>query len=192
MLYKIRQKLRKFESFIGRVFSFLNPNHVTLFSLITSIAVFYFILQSNFIIASLLVLFTGFLDYIDGAVARYTSVASPKGAYLDTIVDRYSELIMVAGLFFVDLPKIIILSSTWVMLYVFGSLLTSYAKAAASEKMSISISTGFIERPERILLMFVTILLGNFNTTYMLYLIIIMAILTNITAIQRIITALRK
>ena len=70
---------------------------------------------------------------VDGAVARVTKTASKFGAYLDTIVDRYVEAIIAFGLLFAALPGFYIPAYAWIFLYLFGGMMTTYAKAAAKE-----------------------------------------------------------
>jgi len=131
---------------------------------------------------------SSFLDFIDGAVARRAGKVTKKGAYLDTIFDRYVEGIILVGFLFLPLPRLFLPASFWIFLVLFGSFLTTYSKAAAKEKELIEkeIKRGLIGRAERMILLFLAILLGIFNFSWTLYLIIVLAILTNITAFQRI------
>ena len=85
----------------------------------------------------------------------------------------------------------IIRAKEWVLFIVFGSLMTNYAKAAGSEK-KIVVKGGLIERPERMILLFAIILSYALSYSNTIYLIALMAILTNITAIQRIMPALKE
>ncbi|GAI12228.1 unnamed protein product [marine sediment metagenome] len=67
-----------------------------------------FLIKNNLKIALIFVFIASFLDFIDGAVARKTNTASKKGAYLDTILDRYVEGIVLLGFLFLPLPKILV------------------------------------------------------------------------------------
>ena len=135
----------------------------------------------------------GFLDFVDGAVARYKNIATEMGAYLDTIADRYVEAILLFGMLFLSLPKILLPSYIWIFLILFGSILTTYAKAAAKEKDLVfqELKGGILSRGERIILLIISLILGIFNFFWMAYLLIIIAILTNFTALQRILMAIR-
>ncbi|GAF97533.1 unnamed protein product, partial [marine sediment metagenome] len=112
------------------------------------------------------------------------------GAYLDTIIDRYVEAIIVLGLLFVALPVFLVASYIWIFVYLFGSMMTTYAKAAAKEKEIIpegsELKGGLLERAERLIILFVGIILAAFNPLYLVYIIAGLAVLTNVSALQRI------
>ena len=196
MLAGKRNRFNRISNSIGKIFSKtgLTPNQFTLLTIISAVAAFYFIIMEDFAAAAILILVTGFLDFIDGSVARFLRKSTRRGAYLDTIVDRYVEFIIISAFLFVALPGLILPASAWVFLYLFGSLMTTYSKAAAKEKDIIKreLSKGLIERGERFIILFIGVLLAFYEKTFLLYVIIILAIVTNITALQRIITVLRK
>jgi archaetidylinositol phosphate synthase len=196
MLSRKRRRFDKISMRTGRIFSKtgLTPNQFTLLTILSAIISFYLLITENFLIAGLFILITGFLDAVDGAVARFTKKSSRFGAYLDTIVDRYVEFIIILSFLFIELPYLIFPAAIWIFLYLFGSMMTTYSKASAREKNIIKkeLRTGMIERGERFLILAVGVLLAFFSGIFLLYVIIILAFLTNITALQRIITALRK
>ena len=191
MLYKNRKHFSGFSTKIGKVFSKipLTPNQWTIISLIPAIIAVYFLSQQNFLIAGSLFIIASFLDMVDGAVARVTKTASRFGAYLDTIVDRYVEAIIAFGLLFAGLPEFYIPAYVWIFLYLFGGMMTTYAKAAAKEKGIIpegkELKGGILERAERLIILFVGIIAAAFNPMYLTYIIVLLAILTNVSALQR-------
>lgn len=193
MLYKIRDRFSKVSISIGIVFSKLrlSPNQWTLLTLIPVILAAYFILQESFLFAALFFILASFFDLIDGSVARVTGRVTQLGAYLDTIMDRYVEFIIIFSLLFISLPTVYMNTHIWLFLYLFGAMLTTYAKAAAKEKLDKEIKGGLFERAERLIILFLGILLAYFSTSYLVYVIIILAVVSNITAIQRIITAVK-
>lgn len=193
MLYKMRQRFNSVSISIGIAFSKLrlSPNHWTLLTIIPVLAAFYFILQESFLFAALFFIIAAFLDLVDGSVARVTGRVTQLGAYLDTIMDRYVEFIIIFSLLFIQIPAIYVSAHVWLFIYLFGAMLTTYAKAAASEKLGKEVKGGLFERAERLLLLFLGILLAHFSIIYLAYIIIILAVVSNITAIQRIITAAR-
>lgn len=195
MLEEKRGKFKKISGWTGNIFSKLGltPNQYTLLSLFLAVIVFYFLIKANLILALVFFLLTAFLDFIDGAVARALKKETKKGAYLDTICDRYVEGIILAGFLFLSLPGFIISANLWIFLAFFGSLMTTYAKAAAKEKELVSqeMKKGFFGRPERIILIGLAILLGIFNLSWIIYPVIILAVFANITALQRIFLSLR-
>lgn len=195
MLDLHRDLFQKLEKKIGRIFSLipLSPNQYTLISLIFIFTSCYFLIKQNLILAIIFFLIAGFLDFVDGAVARYKNISTKVGAYLDTICDRYVEGILLFGMLFLPLPKILLPSFCWIFLILFGSILTTYAKAAAKEKDLVNqeLKGGFLSRGERIILLIFSLILGIFNFTFMTYLLILIAILTNFTALQRINSAIK-
>jgi len=112
---------------------------------------------------------------------------------LDTICDRYVEGIFLLGMLFLSLPKVLLPGYVWIFLILFGSTMTTYAKAAAKEKELVKqeLKSGLLSRVERIILLIISLILGIFDFSWMTYLLIAIAILTNFTALQRILTAIK-
>lgn len=189
MLGKNRDKFSSFSVKVGMLFSKLplTPNQWTLLSILPAMVAAYFIAREDFLFAALLFGIAAFFDIVDGSVARVTGRVTKRGAYLDTVVDRYVEGAVAFAILFA-FPEL----AAWIFLYLFGSMATTYAKAAAKEKLDADIRGGTMERPERLLLLLAAILLAAFDKTYFAYLIMLMAILANITALQRIYSALKK
>jgi len=194
MLSKHKDKFRGFEKAVANVFSKLplSPNVWTLLSLVTAIISVYFISTNNLLIAAIILLITAFVDVIDGAVARATGRATKFGAYLDTVVDRYVEGLIILSLLLVALPVFLIPASIWIGLYLFGSLMTTYVKAAAKEQEIVrsELRGGLLERAERLLILFVGLVLGSLNAFWLTYVLVVLAVLTNLTALQKAMTAL--
>jgi phosphatidylglycerophosphate synthase len=134
-----------------------------------------------------------FLDFVDGAVARYSNRVTKFGAYLDTISDRFVEGLIFLGFLSLPLPKFIFEAKYWIFLSFFGSLMTTYVKAAAKEKELVAqeLKKGFFGRGERMILLAITIFVGIFNQNLMIYPLFLLAISSNLTTVQRIILALK-
>jgi len=190
MLTEKREKFKNIETKIGKFFSGfgLTPNHYTLISILFVITSFYFLIKTNLILALFFFIFSALLDLIDGSVARALQKETKKGAYLDTICDRYVEGIVLLGFLFLPLSSFILSAKVWVFLALFGSLMTTYSKAAAKEKELIGeeFKKGLLGRPERMILISLAMVLGIFNFSWIIYPIIILAIFSNISAFQRI------
>jgi archaetidylinositol phosphate synthase len=192
MLDLYKEKFIKIEVLVGKFFSLfpLTPNQYTLTSIIFGIGAFYSLTKQNLILATFLFLLASFLDFVDGAVARYKNISTKIGAYLDTICDRYVEGMLLFGMLFLPLPQIFLPHFVWLFLILFGSLITTYAKAAAKEKDLVfsELKGGLLSRGERIILLLIALILGIIEPTFtlMAYCLILIAILTNITAFQRI------
>jgi archaetidylinositol phosphate synthase len=195
MLEEKREKFKKVYNWTGNIFSKigLTPNQYTLISLVFVVISFYFLIRFNFTLALIFFLIAAILDFIDGAVAKFLQKETKKGAYLDTICDRYVEGIILLGFLFLPLPNVLLPAKIWIFLAFFGSLMTTYSKAAAKEKelTQVEIKKGLLGRSERIILISLAIFFGILNFPWMIYPIVVLAILSNITALQRIYLALR-
>jgi len=132
--------------------------------------------------AGILILFGGFCDMIDGSVARSSGKVSRFGALLDSTVDRYSEFIMYSGItaYFIDLRDYS--TAAGVYLALCGSFMVSYARAR-SESLGFEAKPGFVQRPERIVLIGLGALV---HLTAFKIAIWLVAVLANFTALQRI------
>lgn len=195
MLAEKRQNFKKLENMVATLFyKFLTPNQYSYLAIFISLIGFKFLIELKLKTALVLLATASFLDFVDGAVARKTETASKKGAYLDTILDRYVEGIILLGFLFLPLPQILFPNYIWIFLALFGSLMTTYAKAAGKEKgiLEIELKKGLIGRGERMILENLAIFLGIFNLQYTIYLIIALAVLSNLTAIQRIFLVLNQ
>ena len=196
VLYEKREMFNSISVKVGILFSKfgLTPNQWTMLSLLPAIAAFYLLFQQQFLVAAAFFIVAGFLDFVDGSVARVTGRVSRFGAYLDTVVDRYIEFLVILGLFFVPAPAVISINyNVWILVYLFGAMMTTYAKAAAREKELVEkeIKGGLLERAERISLLFMAIIAAQFSLQYLSMLIAVLAVATNLTALQRI-TIARK
>lgn len=193
--YQQRQRFEKISVKIGIIFSKtgISPNQWTLLTIIPTILALYFLVQEKFLLAALFFIVSAFLDMVDGSVARVMGKVTRVGAYLDTIVDRYVEGIIIFGLLFASLPNYLLPIQAWVFLYFFGAMMTTYTKSAAKEKELVEkeLKGGLLERAERLIILFIGIILASVEPIYLTYIIILLAVLSNITALQRIEKAIR-
>ncbi len=190
VLYRKREVFSGLSIKVGMAFSKLglSPNSWTLLVILPTLVSLYFILDRQFLIAAAFLLLSAFLDFVDGSVARVMGKVTKLGAYLDTIMDRYVEAIILLGLLFINLPDFYVPAYVWIFVFFCGSFMTTYAKAAAKEKelSDKEITGGLLERGERLIILFAGILLAAFRLSYLTYIIVMLAILTNVTALQRI------
>ncbi len=195
MLDSHRHLFKELEKIIVKVFSPLpiTPNQYTLIAFLSIFITLYFLVKQNIILAIVFFFIAAFLDLVDGAVARSKNMTTKTGAYLDTIIDRYVEGILLLGMLFLPLPEIFFPAYVWIFLALFGSITTTYSKAAAKEKDLVKqeLKGGLLSRGERIILLVITLILITFNATYAVYVLIIIAVLSNFTALQRINSAIR-
>jgi CDP-diacylglycerol--glycerol-3-phosphate 3-phosphatidyltransferase len=129
-----------------------------------------------------LVLAAGFADMVDGAVARATERGSPFGAFIDSVVDRYSEAAYFLGLVYFYAAASEKFMAALVVLVLSGSLFVSYTKARAESLIS-ECNVGIMERPERVILLALGYLVGGYGVVVAL---VLLAVLSHFTAIQRI------
>jgi CDP-diacylglycerol--glycerol-3-phosphate 3-phosphatidyltransferase len=159
----------------------LTPNALTLIGLLLNCAVAGVLAGGWLRWGGLLVLAAGLFDLLDGAMAKVTDQTTPFGAFLDSTLDRYSEVILFGGL-------LVHLLSTpdarpgalLIYLTICGSILVSYTRARA-EALGYKLQVGLLARPERILILAAGLALGQVMVALWL-----LAIFTNITAAQRI------
>jgi CDP-diacylglycerol--glycerol-3-phosphate 3-phosphatidyltransferase len=102
--------------------------------------------------AGLLILVAGLLDMIDGQVARRGKSVSKFGALYDSVLDRYSELIMYLGICYYLVSFHYFISSIMAFIALIGSLMVSYIRARA-EGLGIECKDGLMQRPERIIIL---------------------------------------
>jgi archaetidylinositol phosphate synthase len=172
----------------------LSPNAWTLFSLVPAIAGMAALAMHHLGVGLILFALSGFIDMVDGSVARATGQVSLRGAYVDGVVDRYVELFTCLGLLlyvgrteFLSLP-----SEAWFVLLIFGSIMTSFVRAYADHRGLVKdpgvlkSMGGLLERLERLMLLYVGMLIGLFDPGWLLIVIAITAVLANATALQRI------
>jgi CDP-diacylglycerol---glycerol-3-phosphate 3-phosphatidyltransferase len=156
------------------------PNTVTFLGLIITTVAAAFIVKGNIILAGFILLVGAPLDVIDGAMARQLGHPSNYGAFIDSVTDRYAELVIMLGL----LIHFVMQSNLHACIVVFvaagGSVMVSYVKARA-ESVGYSGKTGILTRVERLIVM-ITGLVFNIP----LIALWIIAVLANVTALQRI------
>jgi len=194
MLDLRRNWFKGLETATAKVFAVLplTPNQYTLLSLAAAGAMFCCLVAGNYWPALVLFFIAGGLDFIDGAVARKKGLSSNKGAYWDTVADRYVEAILLFGLLFAGLPDFYLPVNAWIFLALFGSMMTTYVKAAAKEKglLGAELKGGLMSRAERLIIYALIIIVLNYYPAAAALLLSLMAVLTNITAFQRIAKAL--
>jgi phosphatidylglycerophosphate synthase len=182
---------------IGYVFMRLgvSANAWTILSLFPAIAGFYMLYVHNLPYALILFAASGFMDVIDGAVARVTKSVSNLGAFLDGVIDRYVELLLYIGLLiYLSGTGYILPTPFWIVLLVFGALMPTFVRAYADHRDVVTDRDdqkkmgGLIERFERLTLIYAGMLLAvvYHNNLLLIYTVAAVALLSNLTALQRI------
>jgi len=163
----------------------LTPNHVSIlgifFSLIAAVAYSQWQINRTFLIlAPVLMLISGLFDALDGVIARVHEKATTFGAFFDSMLDRYSDAIVLSGIIVGGLTNLV-----WGLAALIGSMMVSYARAraeAAGVKME---SVGLAERAERIVLIGFASIVSYFWIDALNWSILLLAVLTNFTVLQR-------
>jgi CDP-diacylglycerol--glycerol-3-phosphate 3-phosphatidyltransferase len=132
-------------------------------------------------VGGVIALVAAIFDMLDGRVARARGRGTAFGAFLDSTMDRYSDMLLYMGLLilYARLERTGLMVLVWVA--AFGSFMTSYARARA-ESLIPRCPVGLMERPERIVLVIAGAVLNK-----MVAVLWIIAILSNVTAVQRIV-----
>jgi phosphatidylglycerophosphate synthase len=163
-------------------------NQYTAFSIVFILVCDFFLVKGNYWPALGFYILAAAMDFIDGGVARMKKMSSPKGAYWDTIADRYVEAALLFGLLFVGLPNIFLPSFAWIFLALVGAIMTTYAKSAAKEKglSEYELKGGLMSRGERLIFIAAILVLLNYSGRWAAILLALLAILSNFTALQRV------
>jgi CDP-diacylglycerol--glycerol-3-phosphate 3-phosphatidyltransferase len=132
-------------------------------------------------VAGLLLALAGALDILDGALARVSAQVSPFGAFLDSVLDRYSDLLVLAGIVFLAASRGRTLDAAATLLAIVGTVMVSYTRARA-ESVGVECRVGFMERGERLL----TLIAGAL-ADLVVPAVWIVAIGANLTAVHRIV-----
>lgn len=158
----------------------LTPNTMTMLGLLGNTVGAFYLARGNMLTGGLLVLLMTPIDALDGTMARLRGESSDFGAFVDSVSDRYSELIIYGGLLYHYLNTSDILGGTLVFAAAAGSILVSYVKARA-EGLGYGAKVGILTRVERYLVLAPSLVLNQ------LYIGLgIIAVFANITALQRI------
>lgn len=186
------ENLQPFEEFCVRWA--IPPAYLSFTQLASSLLVGYCYATGLLFTAGWLLLFTGTLDIIDGRVARLSGSGSLRGAFLDSVIDRYADSFAYLGL-------VIFFRESWVLWWVLfallGSLTVSYVRARA-EGLGAQCTVGLLQRPERYVILGFGTIFGSLlqhiggralpGPPYALVVltILVLAVLTNTTALQRV------
>ena len=192
MLTRLKERIQKLMLTEARVAHAvgLTPNQISLLGVLAALASAYCYLSSQFndsllIIAALLLLVSGFLDALDGVLARAFRGTTLLGGFLDSLLDRYSDAIILVSII---LGRLIADSQLWGMVgfaAVIGSLLVSYSRARA-EAAGIKMETvGLAERAERIIIIAAASFLNLLWADTLRWSVLLLAVLTNLTVMQR-------
>ncbi len=185
-----RMRMR-FKVLLDTIGTFLNnlglmPNTITIFGLVGNTVGAYFLSQGQMTIGGIIILAIGPVDALDGTMARLRGMEGKFGGFVDSVTDRYSELVIFGGLLYYYVDQGNVLVSMLVFLATAGSVLVSYIRSRG-QSLGWDTKVGILTRMERYLVLAPTLI---FNIPIVGLWII--AIFANVTAVQRIIDIRRQ
>jgi CDP-diacylglycerol--glycerol-3-phosphate 3-phosphatidyltransferase len=159
----------------------IHPNVLTFMGLVINIGAAWLFAVGSFRWAGVVVLGAGLFDMVDGRVARATKQVTRFGGFFDSVIDRYSDLGLYMGLlvYYASINRFFYIVLTAIVMT--GTVMVSYTRARAENTIP-KCKVGFLERPERIVL----IILGAL-TDRMAPVLWVIAVLSNLTVIHRMI-----
>jgi CDP-diacylglycerol--glycerol-3-phosphate 3-phosphatidyltransferase len=159
----------------------VHPNVLTFIGLLINIWAAVLFSCGKFVYAGLVVIGAGLFDMVDGRVARSTNRVTRFGGFFDSVLDRYSDLALLMGLlvYYASINRFFYIVLTSIVMT--GTVLTSYARARAENSIP-KCKVGFLERPERVVLIIIGALANRMAPVLW-----VLAVLSNITVISRII-----
>jgi CDP-diacylglycerol--glycerol-3-phosphate 3-phosphatidyltransferase len=164
----------------------IHPNVLTFLGLVINIVAAWLFAIGYFRWAGVVVILAGLFDMVDGRVARATSQVTRFGGFFDSVMDRYSDLALYMGLlvYYASINRFFYIVLTAIVMT--GSVMVSYSRAR-SENVIPKCKVGFLERPERVVLIIIGALFNR-----MAGVLWVIAILSNLTVIHRMIHTFRE
>ena len=163
----------------------IQANWLTYLGFVLNVVVAVLVSQGWFAVGGAMFLIVNALDFLDGAVARAAGTAGAFGAFLDSVLDRYSEAVVFVGLivWYSRVDDMLALTAT--ALAMAGSFMVSYCRARA-EGLGLDCEVGLLQRPERIVVLGIGLMLADVaHPMVLVAVLVILAVMTNFTTAQR-------
>ncbi|MBI3825097.1 MAG: transglycosylase SLT domain-containing protein [Candidatus Rokubacteria bacterium] len=182
MLSRYRDTQRAWTDPVGRALFHLHlrPNHLTVIGFGISLLSAAAFVGGRTFLAGVLLTLAGLCDFFDGSLARVSGQVTPFGAFLDSVIDRYSDLVVLLGIVVLFARTPHTRGAVVAMAGLVGSTMVSYTKARA-ESIGIACNVGLMERPERMICLIAGAVLDVLEPALW-----VLAVLANVTALQRI------
>lgn len=180
--------VRRYMLYVGAWFAAvgITPNMATLIGLMLNGVVAVIIGFGHPIIGGVLLLIASAFDMVDGAIARSTNSVSKFGGFFDSTIDRYSEIVVYVGLlFWLNRTQDDHIGAILILISATGAMMISYTRARA-EAIGYKASVGLLARPERVVLLALCLIIKQ-----PLWALWILAVLTHVTAVWRILHVYR-
>jgi len=164
----------------------IHPNVLTFIGLVINGVAAALLASGLFLAAGLVIIGAGIFDMVDGRVARETNRVTRFGGFFDSVMDRYSDLVLLMGLlvYYASIDRFFYVVLTAVVMT--GSVMVSYTRARA-ECAIPRCKVGFMERPERVVLLIIGAVFNRMAPVLW-----VIAVLSNITVIHRMVYTWRE
>ena len=169
----------------------ISPNALTITGFLLNALVAGVLAGGYLFLGGFLVLFAGWFDMLDGALARISGKSTRFGTLLDSTVDRFSEAVVFLGLLVFYLAQGATLEILLIYFTIVGSIMVSYVRARA-EGLGLRSEVGLFARPERVILLALGLLLSRISPVALLVVLWILAVGTMITVLHRLIHTWRQ
>ncbi len=164
----------------------IRPWQLTLLSLILNVVVGWLILGGRWALAGVLLTVAGLCDVFDGSVARHRGEVRRSGAFLDSVIDRISDMILFSALFWLMAARHQPVEAALALTTLVVSLSVSQVRAEA-EAVGLTLTEGFFQRLER----FLALMIGLMVPHTMFTVLVVLTALGSLTLLQRSFLALR-
>jgi phosphatidylglycerophosphate synthase len=163
------------------VFTRIHPNVFTCVGLAINAVGAWMLSRGEFFEAGLVVLLAAVFDLVDGPIARSSGRVTRFGGFLDSVIDRYSDLILLVGMlvYYASVNRFGYIVLTAVAMT--GSVMVSYVRARSENEIP-KCKVGFLERPERIVLLIIGTLFNRMTAVLW-----VIAVLSNLTVVHRVV-----
>ena len=183
----------------AKIFSKLpiSPNQWTILSVIPAIIGFYLAYTGLLSEAGLLFLIAGLMDGIDGGLARYLKKSTKLGAFMDGVIDRFIDFLLVFAFLFIGLPDFIFSITIWVVIQAYFALMPTFIVAYANHREAVIDPTEkvvwrILHRTEMYPLWIIALVVASFNPMWGTYIFVFTAVLSVITTFQSFILSVIK
>jgi CDP-diacylglycerol--glycerol-3-phosphate 3-phosphatidyltransferase len=165
----------------GLALSKIHPNVLTFFGLLINLVAAVLLARGQFFAAGMVIISAGLFDMVDGRVARETNQVTRFGGFFDSVLDRYSDLGLLMGLlvYYGNINRSFYVVLTAIVMA--GCVMVSYTRSRAENTIP-SCKVGFMERPERVVLLIIGALFDRMAPVLW-----VIAVLSNVTVIHRMI-----
>jgi CDP-diacylglycerol--glycerol-3-phosphate 3-phosphatidyltransferase len=163
----------------GLALSKIHPNVLTFLGLVINVVAAVLLAEGQFRAAGVVIISAGLFDMVDGRVARATNQVTRFGGFFDSVLDRYSDLALLMGLlvYYGNIGRSFYVVLTAIVMT--GSVMVSYTRARAENAIP-TCKVGFMERPERVVLLIIGALFDRMAPVLW-----VIAVLSNITVAHR-------